>query len=124
TSSQLVFEVGQVTYWNSRIIEYQTLPFKQPIDMKQRLNQGRLYVILHSVKPAVEGSDTYFYVKKGNSEFRSPYTIQRITTERDPFRPAEMPTRRILNISTPKIHSANPRKSTGFANIISNNDKE
>ncbi|CAG8851835.1 22883_t:CDS:1, partial [Racocetra persica] len=34
TSSQLVFEAGQVTYWNSRIIEYQTLPFKQPIDMK------------------------------------------------------------------------------------------
>ncbi|CAG8476091.1 7581_t:CDS:2 [Cetraspora pellucida] len=78
TSSQLIFEAGQVTYWNSRIIEHQTLPFKQPMDIKRRLNQGRLYVLLHLVKPAVKELDTYFYVKKGNNKFRSPYTMRDI----------------------------------------------
>ncbi|CAG8778869.1 25068_t:CDS:2, partial [Racocetra persica] len=43
------------------------------------IEQECLYVILHSVKPAVEGSDIYFYVKKRNSEFRSPYTMRRIS---------------------------------------------
>ncbi|RIB24776.1 hypothetical protein C2G38_2241811 [Gigaspora rosea] len=34
-SSQLIFEAGQVTYWNSQIIEHQTLTFKQPMDIKR-----------------------------------------------------------------------------------------
>ncbi|CAG8682347.1 15819_t:CDS:2, partial [Cetraspora pellucida] len=56
TSSQLVFET----------------------DMKRCLNQGHLYVLLHSVKPVFEKSDTYFYIKKGNGRFQSPYTIRKI----------------------------------------------
>ncbi|CAG8675199.1 1118_t:CDS:2, partial [Cetraspora pellucida] len=43
-------------------------------------------------------------------------------TERDLFRPAEMPTWRTLNVGTPKIHDAKPRKSIGFANVIFNKE--
>ncbi|CAG8814545.1 16398_t:CDS:2, partial [Gigaspora margarita] len=195
-SPQFVFEAGQVTYWNSRIIEHQSLPFKQLIDMKQRLNQGRLYALLHSVRPVEGGSDIYFYVKKENSGFRSPYTMRKINidnksfellqqmidklaskhpvmqqndyylhvhaarlfddiennkimlnsikhdlvqyfcnkerampkeqknliiysdshgvTEKDPFRPMEMPARRISDVGTSKMHGAKLRKSNGF----------
>ncbi|CAG8855957.1 946_t:CDS:2, partial [Gigaspora margarita] len=84
-SSQFVFEAGQVTYWNSRIIEHQLLPFKQPMDMKRQLNQGQLYTLLHLVRPVEGGSDTYFYVKKGNSGFRSPYTMRKINIDNKSF---------------------------------------
>ncbi|CAG8694776.1 2596_t:CDS:2, partial [Gigaspora rosea] len=77
-SSQLIFEAGQVTYWNSRIIEHQTLLFKQPMDIKRRLNQGRLYVLLNLVKPADRKLDMYFYVKKVNNKFRLLYTMRDI----------------------------------------------
>ncbi|CAG8844869.1 24794_t:CDS:2, partial [Racocetra persica] len=63
------------------------LPNAKPMitnNLTEQMNKSveeRLYVILHSVKPAVEGSDTYFYIKKGNSEFRSPYTMRRISID-------------------------------------------
>ncbi|CAG8701711.1 14454_t:CDS:2, partial [Gigaspora rosea] len=41
------------------------------IDKKQRLNQRRYYVLCGWIKN-IENSD-YFYVKKGNNSFRSPY---------------------------------------------------
>ncbi|CAG8636492.1 16425_t:CDS:2 [Cetraspora pellucida] len=36
-------------------------------------------LVFEAVKPAIEGSDIYFYVKKGNGGFRSPYTMRRIS---------------------------------------------
>src|SRR5260364_60203 len=53
------------------------------MNIKRHLNQGRLYVLLHSVRPAVESSDIYFYVKKGNSGFRLPYTMRKIGIDRE-----------------------------------------
>ncbi|CAG8737294.1 21790_t:CDS:2 [Gigaspora margarita] len=47
--------------------------------------QGRLYALLHSVRPVEGGADTYFYVKKGNSEFRSPYTMRKINIDNKSF---------------------------------------
>ncbi|CAG8809035.1 27064_t:CDS:2, partial [Racocetra persica] len=38
-------------------------------------------LVFEAVKPVVEGSDTYFYVKKENSEFRSLYTMRRISID-------------------------------------------
>ncbi|CAG8791212.1 5165_t:CDS:2, partial [Cetraspora pellucida] len=35
-------------------------------------------LIFEAVKPAVKELDTYFYVKKGNNKFRSPYTMRDI----------------------------------------------
>ncbi|CAG8498657.1 310_t:CDS:2 [Cetraspora pellucida] len=36
-------------------------------------------LVFEAVKPAIEGSDIYFYIKKGNDKFRSLYTIQKIS---------------------------------------------
>lgn len=83
SNSQFVFESGQVTYWNSRTIEHKTQPQKQPADMKRRMNQGRLRVLLHYVIPISGHNDLYFFVKKGKSKFCSPYTMQHIIISDD-----------------------------------------
>ncbi|CAG8794109.1 12741_t:CDS:2, partial [Racocetra persica] len=84
-SSQFIFEASQVTYWNARIIEHQALSFKQPADVKRRLNQGRLCVLLYLVKPVVGENDLYFYVKKGNNKFCSPYTMKYINLDNESY---------------------------------------
>ena len=76
-SASLTFQAGQITYWNSRIVEHQLQQPKLPADMKRRLNQGRIRVLLHYVRPTSE--DVYFHIKKANSKFRSPYTMRPIT---------------------------------------------
>ncbi|CAG8846156.1 36167_t:CDS:2, partial [Racocetra persica] len=67
------------------------------------------YIIYSGSTDAALEEILQIYSIQGNDIF---YLYERGATERNPFRPAEMPTRRILNISTPKIHSAKPRKST------------
>ncbi|KAF0381133.1 gephyrin: PROVISIONAL [Gigaspora margarita] len=52
--------------------------FKQLIDIKKQLNQKWLYVLLYLVIPAIGGLDTYFYIKKENNKFWSPYTMKDI----------------------------------------------
>ncbi|RIB29555.1 hypothetical protein C2G38_2155016 [Gigaspora rosea] len=47
--------------------------------------QGWLYALLHSVRPVEGGSNTYFYVKKGNSGFRLPYTMRKINIDNKSF---------------------------------------
>ncbi|KAF0495988.1 proteophosphoglycan ppg4 [Gigaspora margarita] len=51
------------------------------------------------------------YMVQGNDIF---FPYERGVTEKDPFRPVEMPTRRIRDVSTPKTHRAKPRKSISF----------
>ncbi|RIB06403.1 hypothetical protein C2G38_2046819 [Gigaspora rosea] len=42
------------------------------------------------------------------------FLYKRGVTEKYPFRPMEMPARRISDVGTPKMHGAKPRKSNGF----------
>ena len=51
------------------------------------------------------------YSTEGNDIF---FPYDRKITEKDPFQPVEMPTRRISNVGAPKIHGAKPQKSAGL----------
>ncbi|CAG8565784.1 10071_t:CDS:2, partial [Gigaspora rosea] len=70
-SGQLNFHAGLVTYWNARTLEHENEEYHFAIDKKRRLNKERYYVLCGWIKN-IENSD-YFYVKKGNNSFCSPY---------------------------------------------------
>ncbi|CAG8819935.1 34356_t:CDS:2, partial [Racocetra persica] len=57
------FNAGLITYWNMRTIEHKQFPHKKPIDLKHRINQGHLYVLLGLVMPVI-GHENYMFVKK------------------------------------------------------------
>ncbi|CAG8792592.1 15714_t:CDS:1, partial [Cetraspora pellucida] len=66
------------TYWNMRTIEHKQSPPKKPIDIKRRINQGRLYVLLGLVMPII-GYENYMFVEKWCKKFHSPYNHYSIT---------------------------------------------
>ncbi|RIB23534.1 hypothetical protein C2G38_2242639 [Gigaspora rosea] len=69
---EIIFNAGLSTYWNMRTTEHKQMLPKKPIDMKRRINQGRLYVLLNLVRPVI-GHNNYMFVEKRCKRFYSPY---------------------------------------------------
>ncbi|CAG8680652.1 13525_t:CDS:2, partial [Gigaspora margarita] len=118
-SGQLNFHAGLVTYWNARTLEHENEEY---------------YVLCGWIKN-IENSD-YFYVKKGNNSFRSPYNsapikinheIQleidkmRQLAEKDPFRPLELSEHNTMTYGSPKTHGAKKRNPSRFVTNRTNN---
>ncbi|CAG8669079.1 17737_t:CDS:2, partial [Cetraspora pellucida] len=129
--TNLVFNAGLVTYWNSRTIEHQNGLYRPQPDIVRRINQGRLKVLQNYVIE-VPDKQNLFYVRMSNSQqntFRSPYTADKIKfedneaqgiskmikklaakhiapqiNENDPYRPSELPKRKHTTVGLSKVN--------------------